>query len=129
MNSGEPGGNCGVIVERSGLMSSERTEHERDGGQEADGETAAELRGGRWQQSCGGAHGSRAFGGGGKPKAASSAGATQREGCGGGTSQKASSAGAEGRNAAERDAEGDLRGGDEREEMENGANGGTGMEL
>jgi hypothetical protein len=88
MNSGEPGGNWGVIVERSGLMSSEMTEHERDGGQEADGETAAELRGGNWQQSCGGETGSRAAGGKlaaelrweGKPKAASSTGATQREG-------------------------------------------------
>ncbi len=62
MNSGEPGGNWGVIVERSGLMSSEMTEHERDGGLKADGETAAELRGE------------------GKPKAASSTGAIQREG-------------------------------------------------
>jgi hypothetical protein len=41
-------------VERSGLMSSEMTEHERDGGLKADWETAAGLRGGRWQQSCGG---------------------------------------------------------------------------
>jgi hypothetical protein len=37
VNSGEPGGNWGVIVERSGLMSSEMTEHERDGGLKADG--------------------------------------------------------------------------------------------
>jgi hypothetical protein len=48
MNSGEPGGNWGVIVERAGQMSSEMTEHERDGGLKADGETEAELRGGVW---------------------------------------------------------------------------------
>jgi hypothetical protein len=43
-------------------MSSEMLEQERDGGRKADGETAAELRGG------------------GEPKTASSTGATQREG-------------------------------------------------
>jgi hypothetical protein len=43
----------GVVMERSGLMSSERTEQERDGGLKAHGETAAGLWGGRWQQCCG----------------------------------------------------------------------------
>jgi hypothetical protein len=64
MNSGEPGGNWGVIMERSGLMSSEMTEPERDGGLKADGETVAWLR----------------EEGGEKLKAASSTGATQRGG-------------------------------------------------
>jgi hypothetical protein len=138
MNSGEPGGNGGVIVERSGLMSSEMTEQERDGGQEADGETAAELRGGNWQQSCEGEDGSRAAGG----KLAAGCGGAhgsrdavggKAEGCkqhrgdsAGGLRGKNEPKGlvgwssAEGPNAAERDAEGDLRGGDEREEEDGG---------
>jgi hypothetical protein len=111
-----------VIVERSGLMSSEMTEHERDGGQEADGETAAKLRGEFGSRAAAWAHGSRAAAGG------------EAEGCeqhrgdsAGGLRGKNEPKGfvgvssAEEPTAAEWNAEGDLRGGDEREEGDGGS--------
>jgi hypothetical protein len=89
-------------VERLGLMSSE-----------TDGETAAELRGGSWQQSCGGggkAEGCKQHRG---DSAGGLRGKNEPKGFVGWSSE-------EGPNAAERNAEGDLRGGDEREEGDGG---------
>jgi hypothetical protein len=47
MNSGEPGGNWGETMERSGLMSSEMTEQELYGGLKANGEDGRRTAGGK----------------------------------------------------------------------------------